>query len=162
MTLTQAQQATLKTYIENDVTLNAFPNNSDGAAAIAVELNKQATPDFTVWKTFVDKSIVGETFDGGEFSSLTTAESNRLIAFAAWNNDGVNPSDADVRFLFNDVFSAAGGTITRPALEALWRRLALVIEQIFATGTGSDADPATLDYEGTISRHDVEIARNSA
>lgn len=161
MTLTTAQQATLKAFIENDVTLNAFPNTQDGAASIADELNKVDNPDFIVWKTFVSKTEVGSTMDGSEFSSLTTAESGRLQAFALWNNEGVNPSDEDTRFLFDDIFNGAGGNITRPALLSLWKRLALIIEKIFAVGTGTDADPATLDFEGQISRQDVEIARNS-
>lgn len=161
MTLTPAQQSTLKTYIENDVTLNAFPNTSDGAAGIAAELNKLATPDFTVWKTSVPLQDVGNNFDGSELSSLTTAESNRLQVFALYAQAGINPADADVRFLFDDVFSGAGGATTRANLLILWKRLALTIEKVLSTGTGSDADPADLVYEGTISWPDVFAARNS-
>jgi hypothetical protein len=43
----------------------------------------------------------------------------------------------------------------------LWKRLASRVEQLFATGTGSDAVPATLGFEGPISVNDVEAARNS-
>jgi hypothetical protein len=42
----------------------------------------------------------------------------------------------------------------------LWKRPALLGEKILATGTGSDASPATLGYEGNISYQDVQAARS--
>lgn len=160
MALRQDQYETLNQHIENTPELNAFPNNEDGAQGIADLLNLQAVPDFTVWKTLVNKSSVGATFDGSELASLTTAESNRLQTFAQWSALAIDPSDPDVRFLFDDVFSGAGGTVTRPALAELWKRLSNEVEKLFAIGTGSDPDPATMDFEGNISRQDVSIARN--
>ena len=168
MALTPTQNATLKAFIENDVVLNAFPNNEDGADSIANIINQEETPDFTVWKTSVPLVQVGDAFDGGEFESLTTAETGRLTAFAAYSTDsgfeaggGINPSLPDRRQFFDDIFSAAGGTITRPNLAILWRRLASTVEKLFSTGTGTDVDPATLDFEGDITRQEVFIARNS-
>lgn len=49
--LTVAQYQTLKTYILNDVVLNAYPNNEDGDYEIMLKLNTIATPDFMVWNT---------------------------------------------------------------------------------------------------------------
>jgi hypothetical protein len=74
---------------------------------------------------------------------------------------GVNPSLIDVRQMFDDIFSGAGGTNTRANLLALWKRLATRGEKIFATGTGSDPSPGTLTFEGNISYQDVEQARAS-
>jgi len=169
MTLTAAQNTTLKAFILADATLNAFPNDEDGANSIAIILNQQASPDYTVFKTFVPLGEVGDAFDGDEFESLTTAETGRLTAWAAYSvvsdgqttGAGVNPSLPDRRLFFDQIFNAAGGTETRPRLAILWRRLATTIEQLFATGTGSDADPAILDFEGNITRQEVNIARNS-
>jgi len=161
MTLTTAQQATLKAHILATPVLNAFPNNEDGAQGIADLLNVQAVPDFTVWKTNVTLNEMMNAMDGPEFESLTTAETGRLQAFAAFSPEGMNPSFADKRQLFDDTFNGAGGTNTRPALLALWKRLSNEVEKLFATGTGSDADPAITDFEGNISRQDVFIARNS-
>jgi hypothetical protein len=48
---------------------------------------------------------------------------------------------------------------TRAALLALWKRLATRGEKLYATGTGSDAVPGTLTFEGNISARDVEEAR---
>ena len=72
-----------------------------------------------------------------------------------------NAALADVRQMFNDIWSGAGGANTRTSLLALWKRSALLGEKIFATGTGSDASPATLTYEGNLSYVDVMAARNS-
>jgi hypothetical protein len=85
----------------------------------------------------------------------------RLQTLAIYLAGGVAPFLASIRAFFDDIFSGAGGTNTRAALLVLWKRLASRVEQLFATGTGSDAVPATLGFEGPISVNDVEAARNS-
>ena len=164
MTLTAAEQVLLKTYIENDATLNAFPNTPDGAAGIAVELNKQESPDFTVWRTAVGVQEIMTSINGVSVAGLTAAESNVLIAvIASFQNSGVDTSVVDKRQLFDDLFTggANNNPTTRDNLQVLWRRLALAIETVFSTGVGSDAVPANLGRQGVISGDDVEIARNS-
>lgn len=164
MALTPTQQTTLRTHIENTPTLNAFPDNEDGAAAIAAILNIQATPDFTVWRTLVSTQEIMNAINGVSLAALQSAESNVIISvIAAFQNTGLNTSVPDKRQLFDDIFvgSANNNATTRANLLATWKRLALEIERIFATGTGSDADPATLDFEGRISRQDVFAARRS-
>ena len=49
MALTTGQRATLKAFIEADPTLNAYPHTSDGAYAIASDLQAIAAPEFVVW-----------------------------------------------------------------------------------------------------------------
>ena len=166
MALTTAQQATLKAAILADPVLDAFPNTLDGAFGISVELNKQFSPDFTVWKTDVSVIKIGDNFDGAELANLTTAEANRLQTIAAYSvsgfsEEGINPSLIDRRLFFDDVFSGAQGATTRANLAALWRRIATYGEKIFASGTGTNASPALLDIEGNISYPDVFVARNS-
>ena len=161
MQLTQAQLAALKAAILADPTLNAFPNNSDGNFAIAAAFNLPASPSFTVWKTKVTATEVGDNIIGTELAGLTTANLSRLQTIVAFSEAGVNPSLVDRRAFFDDVFSGAGGTGTRAKLLILWKRLATRGEKLFATGTGSDAAPATLTFEGQLSYPDVETARNS-
>jgi hypothetical protein len=72
---------------------------------------------------------------------------------------GYNAALADIRAMFNDIWSGAGGTSTRASLLVLWKRPAKLGEKIYATGTGSDASPATLVVEGNISYQDVKLAR---
>lgn len=162
MALTTAQKATLKAAILADPTLSVFPNSIDGNIDLATKLsNTIPSPAFIVWKSNVPLTNVGETFNAAELAGLTSLNTQRLQNLAAWLINGVNPSKATVRQFFDDIFSGAGGVNTRAALLALWKRSANLIEKILATGTGSDASPATMTFEGPISSSDVESARNS-
>jgi hypothetical protein len=157
--LTPAQLQTLKTDIESDPALNAEPMNSDGAYAIAQAYNALAAPAFIVWKTNVPRNEVGKTFVASALAAITAGNNDKLANFAAWN-EVVNPSRADQRAFFDDVFSVAAGASTRAALLVLWKRTATRLEKLFATGTGSDASPATMVVEGQIPYQDVEAARS--
>lgn len=161
MPLTTAQLTTLKAAILADPALNAQPMNSDGAFAVAAALNLQATPAFTVWKFNVPIEQIGNAFSGGELAGMTTANQTRLQTIASYSQEGINPSLIDRRQFFDDVFSGAGGTVTRAKLLILWKRTATRAEKILATGTGTDAAPATMGYEGALSYQDVEQARTS-
>ena len=158
--LTEAQAILVKAEIDADPVLSAFPLTSDGAFAIKEALNLQDVPDFTVWKPLVSIADVGSTFDAAELANRTTGDNTKLSTFANWL-DEVTPSRPDHREFFDDIFSASGGENTRAALLSLWKRLALRVERVLATGTGSDASPATMDREGTISYQDVIQARAS-
>jgi len=158
--MTPAQLQTLKTDILADPALSSQPNTPDGNDAIARAYNANASPDFTVWKTNVTINEVGKKFNGTELAGLTTGNQTRLQTLAQYLAGGVNPSLPDNRAFFDDVFSGAGGTNTRANLLALWKRLATRAEKLFATGTGSNASPATMTWEGAISYQDVTAARN--
>ena len=157
--LTTAQLQALKTYIAGVPEWAALPLNSDGAYAIAQELNQAATPAFIVWKTNVARNEVGKAFVASALAAITAGNNDKLANFAAWN-ESVNPSRADQRAFFDDGFSVAAGASTRAALLALWKRSANHVEKLFATGTGSDASPATMVVEGSISYQEVEQARS--
>lgn len=159
--LTPAQKTTLKADIIANPDLNSKPNNTDGAFDIAALYNLNATPSFTVWKTNVSIDDVGKKLNGTELAGLTTANNTRLQTIAIFLAGGVNPAVPDNRQFFDDVFSGAGGTNTRANLLVLWKRLASRVEKLYATGTGSDASPATMTFEGPISYQDVDQARNS-
>ena len=160
MALTSAQLTTLKADILANSDLNSQPNNSDGNFAIANLYNLNASPAFTVWKTLVSINAVGSAFNATELAALTTGNQSRLQTIAQYLVAGVNPSRADTRAFFDDIFSGAGGVNTRANLLALWKRLAKRGEKLFATGTGSDASPATLVFEGNITPTDVQQARD--
>ena len=148
--LTTEQQATLKADVEADPAFATLPHNSDGAWAIAEAYKLTASPDFIVWKTLVDKNEVGKTFVASALAAITAGNNDKLANFAAWN-ETVNPSRLDQRAFFDDVFSVAAGATTRDALLALWKRKANRLEKLFASGTGSDASPATMVVEGSLS-----------
>lgn len=161
MALSQSHWAAVKADILADPILNAFPNNSDGAFAIAAIYNTVASPDFTVWKTNVPIGDIGKKFDNTELAGLTSLNHTRLQTLAIFLSAGVNPSVAGNRAFFDDIFSGAGGTNTRAALLTLWKRLATRLEKLLATGTGSNSVPATITHEGNVSYQDIMSARNS-
>jgi hypothetical protein len=157
--LTSAQLTTLRAAIVADPVLNALPNDSDGAFAIATAFNLLASPAFTVWRTNVGIGEVGDNINATELAGLSSLNATRLQTIAQYSPNGVNPSLTDRRQFFDDIFSGAGGTITRGKLLILWKRLATRAEKLFATGTGTDAVPATLSFEGELSYQDVLAAR---
>lgn len=159
--LTTAQYATLKAAILADPALAAISTgvNTD-YAAIANAFNAQASPNFTVWKSMVTITEIGDKINGAELAGLSSLNATRLQTVVVLSAGGVNPALADRRAFFDDIFSGAGGATTRANLLALWKRLANRVEKLLSTGTGSDASPATLGYEGTINTVDVSIALN--
>jgi len=162
MALTLAQQQTLKAYIEADGTLNAFPLTIDGAYAVSGLLNLPASPDFTVWRKSVETMEVGKVIVYTAIAAMTSGNQGRLDLFAKLNPNSFEPT-TDVRAMFDDIFSGTlggGGAPTRAALTVLFKRLTTRFEQVFATGTGSDADPAVLDVTGFVSPQEVEAVRN--
>lgn len=159
MAMDTALLAQLKAAIVADPALNSQPQTPDGAQTIADAMNINASPAFTVWKTTVQMVDIGKKINGAELGGLTTANHTRLQTVIQISGGSINPSLVDQRAFFDDVFSGAGGATTRSNLLALWKRLARRVEKIYATGTGSDASPATLVFEGTISYTDVENAR---
>jgi hypothetical protein len=161
MSLTPAQQATLKADILADGTLNAFPDNPDGNIEIAAAYNIIAVPDFTVWRSNVGITETGKAFNGAEWAGLTGTNHSRLQTVSQWLPEGYNAGLADIRAMFDDIWSGAGGQVTRASLLALWKRLATRAEKLYATGTGSNAVPALLVFEGALTYTDVHLARVS-
>ena len=112
---------------------------------------------FIVWKPTVTIIETGQVFNGTEWAGMTSANHTRLQTVAQYLSS-YNPGIADIRAMFNDIWSGAGGTNTRAALLALWKRVALRGEKVFATGTGTDALPGTLTFISTLSAQDISDA----
>jgi len=161
MSLTPAQNTTLKNYINADPVLSAYPNTADGNANMCnQQLNLNAIPAYICWKTNLTLTETGEVFNGSEWGALTTANVSRLQSVADYFQNGYNAADLDVRAIFNDIFSVGG--VTKANLLTLWKRQALLGEKILVvSGPGTDATPAVLGYVGTLSGSDVQGARNS-
>jgi hypothetical protein len=167
--LTPAQLTTLKADIAGNPTLSSKPLNDDGAQAIADFYNALALPAFWVWRTKVTKgdyvngtSVDGTTFSWAGTGYITRAQGERDAWVQMFDSTGaVNPSQANVRTAFSDIFS--GATAPAPAnrthLTTVSRRQVTVAEKLFATGTGSTAAPATMGFEGPVSGADVSQAR---
>lgn len=168
--LTTGQLTTLKADIIADGTLNAQPQNSDGAFAIAAVYNQIVAPDFWVWKSSVTKNdfTTGVSVDATTFIWVGNGFITRSVGEqAAWQelfngSGGVNPSLANVRQAFTDIFSGTGNAASnRTHLATMARRKATRAEKLFATGTGSTGSPAVMAVEGNLSYQDVQAARTS-
>jgi hypothetical protein len=160
--MTPEQLATLKAAILADPALAAFPRNSDGAFAIAQELNKTASPAFIVWRRNIPASEMGQTVIYNALAAMTTANTSRVDLFVAMNRETFAGS-ADLDSYFASTFSGAlngDGANCRTALAAMLRRACTRFERIFASGTGSTASPATMALESPVSPASVEAARN--
>lgn len=165
MALTTAQNAALKAAILADGTLNAFPNNSDGAFAIAALLNQEASPAWVVWRTSVARrEILQNGFDWTRLDNLSVGKAR------VWSDifvDGtINPSKPNVRTGIESVWVGTQADLdVRAAVYVHCKRNATRAQKLFSTGTGSTATPATMDAGITdsfmLTFSDVETARNS-
>lgn len=163
--MTPQQLAAIKADILADPVLNAFPNNADGAFAIAIEYNKPATPDFYVWRTSVQvDEIMQNGFDWTRVDNLTVGKAR--IWDWMMRTGVLNPSRANVRAGVVATFNVAADLNTRQAVFNHCQRLATRIEKLFATGAGTastdqGAGPATMGFEGPVFYQDIEAARGS-
>jgi hypothetical protein len=159
--LTPEQLATLKAAIEADQTLNALPNNTDSAFEIAAQFNTEASPAFVVWDTRVSvDEIMRNGMDWARVDNLTVGKARvwdwlgRLGTFDA--------SRANVRAGIDAAWvGTAADLAVRASIYTHCKRNATRAEKVLATGTGTDASPATMTFEGALSYQDAFNARNS-
>ena len=158
--LTTEQQATLKAFVEADPTLSLIPKTYDGAYAIADLLQGVASPDFIVWRTSVtDDEIMQNGFDWLRVDNLSVGKA-RIWEWLFDNNAGaINPSKVNVRAGIDECWKGTAADLAvRAAVYIHCKRKANLLEKLFATGTGSDASPATMAIEGSISYNEVHTA----
>lgn len=155
MALSPAQLVALKVDILADPTLSAKPQNSDGAFEIAAAYNLPASPTFTVWRTTVSVDEIAA--NGIVWSAVDTLTVGKARIWDWMTKLGtINPSKANVRQGLADCFGAGSATAT--ATMPLLKRTATRAEKLFASGTGSDASPGTMTFEGSLSWNEVFIA----
>ena len=154
--MTPSQLTLLKAAIlaETSPTFVAF-RTAENETGMADWYNAAST--FVVWKSAVSIGETGQAFNGTEWAGMTSANHTRLQTVAQYMAS-YRPGLSDIRAMFNDIWSGAGGVLTRASLMALWKRLALRGERVFATGTGTDVAPGALVFEGQISAQDISDA----
>jgi hypothetical protein len=159
--LTTAQAQAIKAVILADPALAAQPMNSDGDFAIAAALNLDATPAFVVWKSSVRQDDITQNgFAWAEVDNLTVGKA-RIWEWLFLNDTrSMNPAKANVRAGIVECWSGTAGKVAvQTAVFSHCKRNASRAEKALATGTGSDATPAVMGYEGALSYQDVSIAR---
>lgn len=161
MALSVEQLATLKAAIAADPVLNALPNNTDSAFEIAYQMNLPASPDFIVWKSNVSvDEIMRNGMAWDRVDNLTVGKARiwdwmtRLGTFDA--------SKANIRAGIDAAWvGTAADLAVRATVYTRCKRKATRCEKLLASGTGSDASPATMTFEGNLSYQDAFNARNS-
>jgi hypothetical protein len=156
--LTTQQLQTLKAAILAE-TDPAFVSLRQAGATGAMADFYNGNSAFVVWKSSVTIRETGQAFNGAEWAGMTSANHTRLQTVAQYLMS-YSPATQGIRDMFNDIWSGAGGTNTRAALLALWKRFATKGERLFATGTGSDAVPGLLVFEGSLRDADIVGAIN--
>ena len=161
--LTTAQAQAIKAVIVADQVLSAYPLNSDGAFAIAAALNLEASPAFVVWRTSVPQDEITQNgFTWTEVDNLSVGKA-RIWEWLFLNESrSMNPSKANVRAGIVECWSGTAGKVAvQASVFSHCKRNATRAEKALATGTGTDATPAKMDYEGALSYQDIEQARAS-
>jgi len=161
MALTTQQKATLKAFIEADPVMSAQLPGSSGSYPIAALLNAEASPSFVVWKTSVSiDEIMRNGMDWARVDNLSVGKAR------IWDWLGrlgtINASKTNVRAGIDAAWvGTAADVAVRAAIYVHCKRPATVIEKLFAVGTGSDATPATMVFEGSITPEEVQEVRES-
>lgn len=161
--LTTAQLQLIKAAILADPALDAQPNNSDGAFAIAAALNQVAVPDYIVWRSSVTQDEITQNgFTWTEVDNLTVGKA-RIWEWLFANSAGAfNPSKANVRAGIIECWSGTAGKLAvQASVFVHCKRAATRAEKALATGAGTTLAPSNMSYEGDLSYQDVEQARAS-
>jgi hypothetical protein len=156
MYLTPEQQATLKTAILADQTLNQIYSDGD-LGALATALNADKSPAVVVWRSSVSKDeIMQNGFDWVQVDNLTVGKA-RIWEWLFDNaTTTVNPSKANVRAGIEECWKGTAAKLAvQAAVLAHCKRPATVLEALFTTGTGTTASPALLGVEGDVSWYDL-------
>lgn len=162
MALTAEQMAALAADIAADPVLSVYPNTQDAAYDIAQIYNQDASPDFMVWRTSVGQDeIMQNGFDWVRVDNLAVGKARIWEWMFSNDSRSFNPSKINVRAGIDEVWKGTTADLAvRAAVYIHCKRLASRAEKLFAIGTGTEADPATMVFEGDINYIDVYRARN--
>ena len=159
MQLTTNQLQTLKAFVEADGTLNGLRLAGDYGALMAA-LHANAAPNFTLWRTQVSAEAIGNAWVGTDIDGMSALNMQRLQLLLASAPSGVfDMTRSDRRAGFENPFGTNQNNASRVAMRAAWKRLASVLEKLFAQGTGSDSVPATpgLDAGGQYIEGEIDL-----
>lgn len=89
---------------------------------------------FDAWRDKVSITETGQVFNGTEWAGMSSLNHTRLQTIAQFfDTVGYDASKTDIRAMFNDIWSGAGGANTRVSLAALWKVKLTVLQKMFAT-----------------------------
>lgn len=156
--MTEPQLQTLRTAILAEPTLAAdWAAGND--STVAAFFNEVASPAFVVWKSQVMPSDYREALVWTEIDTRSVGQARIWEWMTMDNTLPIDPSRPNIISGINNAFAGAGAASTRNAMIALCKRNATKFEKLYATGTGSDASPATMALEGPCTSDIVYQAR---
>ena len=125
--------------------------------------NEPASPAYTVWRTNVTQDeIMQNGFDWVQVDNLSVGKARIWEWLFDNGSTSINPSKANVRAGIDEVWKGTAAMLAvRAAIYVHCKRAANRVERLFATGTGSDAVPGTLVFEGTLSTSDISAILNT-
>lgn len=157
--LTPAQRVALSADIcanTDPAVIAAVAVRDDGAIASAYN----AASAFIVWREAVSSEEYREVVDWSEVISLSSGELGAFNLLTGNMQFPYNPTAENVRTGLGSIFTQAQQPNTRAALIALSKEAASLFEELFATGTGTDADPGIRTLIGPLSTNDVSSTLN--
>ncbi len=183
MALTTAQQVVLKADVQADPVLSLLTPSADNAFAIADAYKVLVNPAWYVYRTNVAKDEVqnfivwanmtpgqaiptsGDAIHVWNAKALQTATKQMNLQNLLLTDKPINFALQNVRSGFQDALTGLPTKNDGTVQQAGWAALQLVIsraanrlEKLLATGTGTQASPATMGYEGTVSYTEVQQA----
>ncbi len=125
--------------------------------------NEPASPAYTVWRTNVTQDeIMQNGFDWVQVDNLSVGKARIWEWLFDNGSTAINPSKANVRAGIDEAWKGTAAMLAvRAAVYVHCKRAANRVERIFATGTGSDAVPGNLVFEGTLSTSDISAILNT-
>ena len=156
--MTPAQTATVKAYI---LATPALAEKTIGVGTdyqfIATALSTEVAPAFVVWRTNLTRDEVqnDDAFNWTVVDNLSTGSKYRIWEWM-FQNGPVNPSKPNIRA---GIAACWVGNAQLLAVQAMviakCKRNANKVEQLLATGTGSEAVPAVMGYEGGLQASNI-------
>jgi len=119
--------------------------------------NAPSSPAFTVWRTSVSQDeIMQNGFDWTRVDNLSIGKARVWEWLFDNQSNTINPSKTNVRAGIDQTWvGTAADLAVRAAVYVHCKRIANRAERFFATGTGSDAAPGLLTFEGELTTSDV-------
>lgn len=155
MALTPEQKVTLKAAIVADPAANALYVNGD-LQGLADYYNALFSPAFIVWKSDVTKAFVQSSpaFNWTRVDNLSVGKAR--IWDQMFYSGSINPSQPNIRVGIDATWVGTQADLdVRAAVYVMCKRSATRAEKLFSTGTGTDATPANMTFEGKITTNDL-------
>ena len=158
--MTPEQLTTLKAAILADIDSAVVAARTNGADNELARLyNLTASPPFIVWRTSVPRNEAqGSGFDWTQIDNLTVGQA-RIWFDALFDGGGLNAADAGQRAGIAEAWKGTAAKLAvRVYILSICKRAATKAEKALATGTGTDAAPAVMGWEGQLTSDDISAA----